>query len=234
MRIFHGLDRYSEDLDFSLLKQNEEFSLEKYLDAIKTEFSSFGMEVSIKEKKKAKDTHVDSAFRKSETIWRELVLDSVIPQAGLDQTPSLKIKIEVDTVPPMGFATEEKLLLKPFSFYVRCFTLPYLFAGKMHALVYRKWGQNVKGRDWYDFEWYVKKGVPLNLKHFQQRAVASGDIPEKVLIAPEFLTILNNRIDTVDMNLVKQDVIRFIPNPAVIDIWSPTYFKDLVAHLKFE
>jgi hypothetical protein len=234
LRIFHGLDRYSEDLDFSLLKQNEDFSLEKYLDAIKTEFSSFGMEVSIKEKKKAKDTHVDSAFLKSETIWRELVLDSVIPQAGLDQTPSLKIKIEVDTVPPMGFATEDKLLLKPFSFYVRCFTLPYLFAGKMHALLYRKWGQNVKGRDWYDFEWYVKKGVPLNLKHFQQRAVASGDIPEKTLIAQEFITILKNRIDTVDMNLVKQDIIRFIPNPAAIDIWSPTYFKDLAAHLKFE
>lgn len=234
LRIFHGLDRYSEDLDFSLLKQNGEFSLEKYLDAIKTEFSSFGMEVSIKEKKKAKDTHIDSAFLKSETIWRELVLDSVIPQAGLDQTPSLKIKIEVDTVPPLGFATEDKLLLKPFSFYVRCFTLPYLFAGKMHALLYRKWGQNVKGRDWYDFEWYVKKGVSLNLKHFQQRAVASGDVPEKLLIAQEFLAILKNRIDTVDMNLVKQDIIRFIPNPAAIDIWSSTYFKDLAAHLKFE
>lgn len=234
LRIFHGLNRYSEDLDFSLLEQDQDFSLEKYLEAVKMEFSAFGMEVSIKEKKKVKDTHVDSAFLKSETIWKELVLDGIIPQAGLDQTPSLKIKIEVDIVPPLGFATEEKLLLKPFSFYVRCFTVPYLFAGKMHALIYRKWKQNVKGRDWYDFEWYVKKGVPLNLKHFHERALASGDLPENALTVEKFLVILKDRIDAVDMNLVKQDVVRFIPNPTAIDIWSPLYFKDLASHLSFE
>lgn len=235
LRIFHGLNRYSEDLDFSLLKQDQDFSLEKHLKAVKIEFSSFGMEVSIKEKKKVKDTHVDSAFLKSETIWKELVLEGVIPQAGVDQPPSLKIKLEVDTVPPLGFRTEEKLLLKPFSFYVRCFALPYLFGGKMHALIYRKWDRNVKGRDWYDFEWYVKKGVSLNLKHFHERALASGDLKEdNGFTTDKFMTILKTRIDTVDMNLVKQDIVRFIPNPEVLDIWSASYFKDLASHLIFE
>ena len=99
---------------------------------------------------------------KSETIWKELVLEGIIPQSGLSQQAHIKIKIEVDTVPPLGFETEEKLLLRPFSFYVKCFTLPYLFAGKIHALLFRKWKENVKGRDWYDFEWYVKKGVAMN------------------------------------------------------------------------
>jgi hypothetical protein len=231
LRIFYGLDRYSEDLGFSLLKADEDFLLDKYLDVVRNEFEAFGMQVSIKEKKKTKDTHVDSAFLKSETIWRELVLEGVIPQAGLNSTPSLKIKIEVDTVPPPGFETEEKLLIKPFSFYVKCFTLPYLFAGKMHALIYRKWKQNVKGRDWYDFEWYVRKGVPLNLDHFHERGKASGDLNEDKLSAGDFRAILADRIEAVDMSAVKADIARFIPDNARLNIWSATYFKDLAAHL---
>lgn len=232
LRIFQGLDRFSEDLDFSLLQPDPDFALDKYLDAIQTEFQALGMQVSIKEKKKAKDTHVDSAFLKSETIWRELVLEGIIPQSGLSQQAGIKIKIEVDTVPPIGFETEEKLLLRPFSFYVKCFTLPNLFAGKMHALLFRKWKDNVKGRDWYDFEWYVKKGVRMDLKHFNERAHGSGDLGDEKLTEQQFRKLLTDRIDSVDMEKVKADAIRFIPNSARLDIWSKTYFADLAEHLK--
>ena len=232
LRIFQGLDRFSEDLDFSLLKPDPDFSLDKYLDAIQTEFQALGMQVSIKEKKKAKDTHVDSAFLKSETIWRELVLEGIIPQNGLGQQASIKIKIEVDTVPPVGFETEEKLLLRPFSFYVKCFTLPNLFAGKLHALLFRKWKENIKGRDWYDFEWYVKKGVPMNLKHFIQRAQGSGDIQDQKLTEQQFRKLLTDRINSVDIEKVKADAVRFIPDGTKLDIWSKTYFADLAGHLK--
>jgi predicted nucleotidyltransferase component of viral defense system len=232
LRIFHGLDRFSEDLDFSLLQPAPDFSLDKYLDAIHTEFQALGMQVSIKEKKKAKDTHVDSAFLKSETIWRELVLNSIIPQSGLGQQANIKIKIEVDTVPPVGFETEEKLLLRPFSFYVKCFTLPNLFAGKMHALLFRKWKENVKGRDWYDFEWYVKKGVAMNLKHFIERAQGSGDLQDEKLTEQQFRKLLTDRINSVDMEKVKADAVRFIPDGTRLDIWSKTYFADLAGHLK--
>ena len=247
LRIFHGLDRFSEDLDFSLLQPDPDFSLDKYLDAIQTEFQALGMQVSIKEKKKAKDTHVDSAFLKSETIWRELVLNSIIPQSGLGQQASIKIKIEVDKIPPLGFETEEKLLLRPFSFYVKCFTLPNLFAGKMHALLFRKWKENVKGRDWYDFEWYVKKGVAMNLKHFIQRAQGSGDLPayapdsyrdasagrlDVKLTEQQFRKLLTDRINAVDMEKVKSDAVRFIPDSTRLNIWSKTYFADLAGQLK--
>ncbi len=232
LRIFQGLDRFSEDLDFSLLQPDPDFSLDKYLDAIQTEFQALGMQVSIKEKKKAKDTHVDSAFLKSETIWRELVLEGIIPQNGLGQQASIKIKIEVDTVPPVGFETEEKLLLRPFSFYVKCFTLPNLFAGKLHALLFRKWKENIKGRDWYDFEWYVKKGVPMNLKHFIQRAQGSGDIQDQKLTEQQFRKLLTDRINSVDIEKVKADAVRFIPDGTKLDIWSKTYFADLAGHLK--
>jgi predicted nucleotidyltransferase component of viral defense system len=234
LRLFHGLDRFSEDLDFSLLKSDPGFSLDKYLHAIQNEFQALGMHVSIKEKKKAKDTHVDSAFLKSETIWRELVLEGIIPQSGLSQPAHIKIKIEVDTFPPIGFETEEKLLLRPFSFYVKCFTLPNLFAGKMHALLFRKWKENVKGRDWYDFEWYVKKGVAMNLKHFVERAHGSGDLDEQKLTEPQFRKLLNNRIHSVDMEKVRADAVRFIPDGSKLDIWSKKYFNDVSAHLKLD
>ena len=233
LRIFHGLDRFSYDLDFSLLTEQADFSLDNYLSHISNEFDSIGMAVSIKEKKKVKDTHVNSAFLKSETIWRELALEGGIPQNGLGQQPGIKIKIEVDTIPPTGFDTEEKLLLKPFSFYVKCFTLPSLFAGKMHALLYRKWTNNVKGRDWYDFEWYVKKGVRLDLRHFIQRAKGTGDLENDELSAEGFRKLLATRIDKVDMAKVKADAVRFIPDSARIDIWSAKYFHELAGHLLF-
>lgn len=232
LRIFHGLDRFSEDLDFSLLQPEPDFSLDKYLDAVQTEFQALGMQVSVKEKKKAKDTHVDSAFLKSETIWRELVLEGIIPQSGLQQQASIKIKIEVDTMPPVGFETEEKLLLRPFSFYVKCFTLPNLFAGKLHALLFRKWKENVKGRDWYDFEWYIKKGIAMDLKHFIERAQGSGDLPDNKLTEQKLRTLLTDRIHSVDMEKVKADAVRFIPDGTRLAIWSKKYFDDLAEHLR--
>jgi len=232
LRIFHGLDRFSEDLDFSLLQSDPEFSLEPYLKGIVMEFEALGMHVSVREKKKSAATNIDSAFLKSETLWKELVLEGVIPQSGLSIPPRLKIKLEVDKEPPLGFDTEENLLLKPFSFYVKCFTLPDLFAGKMHALLFRKWGTRVKGRDWYDMEWYIKKGVPLHLDHLRMRAQDSGDWIKPRLSEREFRSLLNARIDSVSFRAVREDIVRFIPDESVLTIWSAHYFKDLVKQLK--
>ena len=232
LRIFYGLDRYSEDLDFSLLEAHSAFSLDKYLEAIRLEFESLGMKVSIREKKKTVKNNIESAFLKPETVWKELVLDSVIPQSGLGQVINIKIKLEIDTKPPLGFETEEKLLTQPFSFYVKCFALPYLFAGKMHALLFRKWKDNVKGRDWYDMEWYIRKGTPLHLNHFLLRAIDSGDLPKEKLSEVEFRKLLTEKINSVNMDRVKADIARFIPDQSKLDIWSPKYFHDLAAQLK--
>jgi len=232
LRIFHGLNRFSEDLDFSLLEVNPDFPLGKYLDVVRVEFESLGMKVSIREKQKTNPNNIESAFLKSETIWKELVLEEIIPQNRLDQKVNLKIKLEVDTMPPLGFETEEKLLLKPFSFYVKCFTLPDLFAGKLHALLFRKWKNNVKGRDWYDTEWYIKKGVSMNLKHFLERAKDSGDWTKETISATELKELLSSKINTIDMNRVKADIGRFIADHKALDIWSAKYFHDLVDHLK--
>jgi predicted nucleotidyltransferase component of viral defense system len=234
LRMFYGLERFSEDLDFSLLEVNAGFSLEPYLEGIVTEFSALGMQVSVKKKIKTKQTNVDSAFLKSETLWKELVLEDVIPQAGLAMRPSIKIKLEVDTEPPFGFETEEKLLLKPFSFYVKCFKLPDLFAGKMHALLFRKWKQRVKGRDWYDMEWYIKKGVPLNLDHFLVRARDSGDWKEDTIIKEQFMQLLQDKIASITFSSVRDDIVRFIRDDKILDIWSADYFRDLIGKIKFK
>jgi len=232
LRIFYGLDRFSEDLDFSLLAKEPDFSFSRYQDAIIDEFKALGMQVSIREKQKTNQNNIESAFLKSETVWRELVLESVIPQNGLNQVANLKIKIEIDREPPLGFETEEKLLLKPISFYVKCLTLPNLFAGKMHALLFRKWKNNVKGRDWYDMEWYIKKGIPLNLSHLVIRAKDSGDWDRDDMTEEEFSKLLSDRIDSVKMDYVINDIRRFIKDPRVLDIWSPQYFHDLMSNLK--
>ena len=233
LRIFYGLDRYSEDLDFSLLQPNANFSITPYFRPILDEFKALGLTVSIREKKKTKQTAIDSAFLKAETIWQEIVLEDIIKEIGVRSNKTLKIKIEVDRQPPLHFETEEKLLIRPFSFYVKSFTKSSLFAGKLHALLFRKWLRRVKGRDWYDLEWYIKKGIPLHVHHFLSRAKDSNDWQEDTISNEQIIQLLHAKIDAVSFEQVKEDVVRFIPNDEVLAIWSPTYFKDLVAKLKF-
>ena len=234
LRIFYGLDRYSEDLDFSLLKPDSDFSIEPYFKAIQDEFKSLGLTVSIKEKKKTKQTAIDSAFLKAETIWQEIVLENIIKETGVRSNKTLKIKIEVDRQPPLNFKTEEKLLLRPFSFYVKCFTKSSLFSGKMHALLFRKWKNRVKGRDWYDLEWYVKKGIPLDVNHLLTRAKDTNDWQEDTISNEQILELLDLKIKSVSFSSIKEDVVRFIKNDDVLSIWNPEYFKDLIEKIKFE
>jgi predicted nucleotidyltransferase component of viral defense system len=234
LRIFYGLDRFSEDLDFSLLAVDEEFTLEPYFSTILTEFESLGINVSIKEKEKVKHSSIESAFLKTETIWKELVLEDIVKQTGVTSNKRIKIKIEVDRIPPLGFKTEEKLLIRPFSFYVRCFTRPCLFAGKLHALLYRQWNNRVKGRDWYDLEWYIKKGIPLDLGHFLSRAKDTGHWKAEEITREEIIELLQDKIDSVSFANIKEDVVRFIKDDNLLSIWSASYFKDLVEKMKFE
>ena len=233
LRIFHGLERYSEDLDFSLLDKHPNFSLQPYFSAIHEEFESLGIRVSIREKEKRHKTPIESTFLKSETIWQELVLEDIIKQHGIKSNRSIKIKIEIDRAPPLDFETEEKLLVKPFSFYVNCFDLSSLFAGKLHALLFRKWKNRVKGRDWYDMEWYIRKGIALNKKHFLLRAIETKDWKEDQITEEQILDLLKQKIDAVSFKAVQEDVRKFIKDDGQLEIWSANYFKDLVEGMKF-
>ncbi len=221
LRLFYGLDRFSEDLDFSLLKQEENFSIADTFDAIREEFALVGRTVEIKKKEKHVKTAIESAFLKDTTEIYDLIFTT---------QKSIRIKLEIDTCPPLQFETENKLLLLPRSFYVRTFTLPNLFAGKLHALVYRSWKNRVKGRDWYDFEWYIRRGEKVNFVHLQERIRQSEHCE---ITKDEFLTMLRRRICSTDIEHVKKDVAPFVLNQECLSIWSTDYFLALVERLQF-
>ena len=222
LRIFHGLQRFSEDMDFSLLAPDDKFNFTKYFQPIIDEFTIVGREVEIKKKDKKSFGKVESAFLKDNTDVYDL---------SFQTDKSIKIKIEVDTQPPLNFRTEQKLLLQPHSFMTRCFTLPDLFAGKMHALVYRGWKNRVKGRDWYDFEWYVRHNVPLDFAHLAERI---RQFNNEEIGQAAFMAQLKDRLASTNINQVKNDVLPFVRNPKELDIWSNDYFVQLADMMKFE
>ena len=222
LRIFHGLQRFSEDMDFSLLAPDENFDFSKYFQPIVDAFALVGREVEITKKDKKCFGKVESAFLKDNTDVYDVTFQT---------EKSIKIKIEVDTCPPLNFTTEQKLLLQPHSFMTRCFTLPDLFAGKMHALVYRAWKNRVKGRDWYDFEWYVRNGVALDFAHLAERCKQFNGED----ITPEsFKAKLIERLSTADIKQVKEDVLPFVRDPKELDIWSNDYFVQLTEMVRVE
>lgn len=222
LRIFHGLQRFSEDMDFSLLAPNGKFDFANYFQPIIDQFALVGRDAEIKKKDKKNFGKIESAFLKDNTDVYDITFQT---------EKSVKIKIEVDTQPPLKFNTEQKLLLLPQSFMTRCFTLPDLFAGKMHALVYRAWKNRVKGRDWYDFEWYVRHNIPLDFTHLHERALQFN---QEDITKESFLEKLNERLATSDINQVKADVLPFVRNPKELDIWSNDYFLQLVKLIRFE
>lgn len=221
LRIFHGLNRYSEDMDFTLLKEDESFNFEQYFQPIINQFALVGRTVEITKKNKKGFGKVESAFLKDNTDVYDI---------SFQTEKSIKIKIEVDTLPPLKFSTEQKLLLLPKSFMSRCVALPDLFAGKVHALIFRAWKNRVKGRDWYDFEWYVRNRVPLNFEHLQER-IRQFNGTEMNL--DEFKTALKERLSGTDINQVKADILPFLNNPRELDIWSNDYFEQMADMIIF-
>ena len=223
LRLFHQLPRFSEDMDFSLLSLDEDFKFENYFQPIIDEFDILGRKVEIKKKDRKTFGRVDSAFLKDNTDVYNIAFQT---------EKAVKVKIEVDTQPPLLFATEQKPLTIPYTFMVRCFQLPDLYAGKMHALVFRNWKTRVKGRDWYDFEWYVRWRVPLDFKHLQERIREFNGVE---MSQDEFKIMLKERLSTTNIEDVKKDVRPFLRNdPHELDVWTNDYFLQLADMIIFK
>lgn len=221
LRIFHSMPRFSEDLDFSLVAKADSFNLKEYFPAIIAEFRALGREVVINKKEKNFSGDIESAFLKDDTEIYNLAFQT---------ERTIKVKIEVDTNPPLEFLTEQKLLLQPFSFMTRCFVLPDMFAGKIHALLFRNWKTRVKGRDWYDFEWYIRNQIPLGFSHLQVRTRQLNGFE---MSKEDFIDKLKTRLNSTDIDLVKKDVAPFIQDEKSLEIWSNDYFLQLADMLKF-
>jgi predicted nucleotidyltransferase component of viral defense system len=234
LRILYGLDRFSEDLDFSLLEPMEDFDLSKYNNAMQKELTAFGFEVRVDEAAAAGKSPIRSTFLKADTLKQILVIQA--DQDIIEQVPRgqiLKIKIEVDTDPPPGFDTHTRYLLNPIPFSVRTYVLPDLFAGKMHAVLCRKWKMRVKGRDWYDMVWYVANHPQLNLSHLEQRMRQSEDWTEEGNLTPEaFLDLLRKAVEAVNIKQARREVEPFIKHPGSLTIWSKEFFLDVASRIE--
>jgi len=234
LRILHGLDRYSEDLDFSLMEKDTEFVLGRYGDALQRELASFGFEVSFEARTRNQRTSIESPFLKTNTLEQLIVVEAeeeIIE--GIHPGRLLRIKLEVDIDPPGGFETETATILQPIPFAARVYSLPDLFAGKMHALLCRKWKNRVKGRDWYDFVWYVANHPRLRISHLEERMRQSGDYASSSPLTVEMLRqMLHDAIETLDVAKASQEVEPFLRDSSSLRLWSRPFFNDLVDRIE--
>ena len=234
LRILYGLDRFSEDLDFSLLYPMPHFDLGKYSLALERELQAFGFDVRVEKRNKMIESPIQSTFLKANTMNQLLFIKAGEEAVrGIARGQVLKIKIEVDTDPPGEFSTESRYLLQPIPFPVRVFSLPDLFAGKMHAVLCRKWKNRVKGRDWYDLVWYAANHPELHLAHLEQRMRQSGHWSgDKPLDETMFRKLLNEAIESLNVRQALQEVEPFVRNPDNLIVWSRKFFKEVAERIK--
>ena len=234
LRIFYGLDRFSEDLDFSLEQINLDFDLCSYFPVLEKEVKAFGLNVEIQEKQKTKDSNIRSAFLKGNTKEHLLLFyadERVVGSVAKNEV--VKIKFEVDTNPPAFATYEHKYRLLPVPYEIRLYDMPSLFAGKIHAVICRGWQSRIKGRDLYDYIFYLSKAVTVNQRHLRARLIDSGYISEnQECTLEEIKTMLKNRLDSIDFLQARKDVEPFIRDTSVLDIWNSEFFKQITEGLK--
>lgn len=236
LRIFYGLPRFSEDLDFTLLSEQHDFSLKSYFNSVSETLGSFGLEVEIEEIDKKIKTDVDSAFLKANTKIHFLKIEAGKKFADkIQSNKKISVKFEVDTTPPLGFETEVKVLPPPITSSVKVLKPAYLFAGKMHAILFRKWKTRVKGRDFYDFLWYLGQKTPLNLGYLEVK-MRDGKVwkEQRNMTREDLMKILEAKIKTIDFQAAGQDVAAFIEDPAELEGWNQEMFLAAIRDLKTE
>jgi predicted nucleotidyltransferase component of viral defense system len=230
LRIFYGLDRFSEDLDFSLIEPDNQFELKSYFSGVKAELSSLGLEFSIEEKEKTQASAIKSAFLKGNT--KEHILRIYGSDLNINSNEVIKIKFEIDTNPPPFATFENRYRLLPSPYQVKLYDAESLFAGNLHAVICRSWKNRVKGRDLYDYVFYLAKNTSINFTHLKARLEESGAInPQTEFGINELRELLLERFDSIDFEQAKKDVLPFILDKSKIEIWSKEFFTDITTNL---
>ena len=234
LRIFYGLDRFSEDLDFSLVSQNPDFDLTKYFSYIENETKSLGLNFSVSEKAKSFDSNVKSAFLKGNTKEHILTFYEESNDTNIiNKDELISIKFEVDINPPMGATFETKFGLLPSPYQVRLYDMPSLFAGKIHACSCRNWKERVKGRDFYDYVFFLAMGAKVNLVNLKAKLVQSNYIAEDYDLTIENLKqLLSERFSNMDFAQAKEDVLPFVKDKSKLDLWSKEFFIEITKQLQ--
>jgi predicted nucleotidyltransferase component of viral defense system len=228
LRIVHGLNRFSEDMDFTLKTRDPTFSWQQYLALIGTTLEQYGYSVELQDESRVDDT-VKKAFIKDDSIGKVLRL-AYANRQGTQQ--KIRIKLEIDTNPPGGGEFETAFIGFPAPSSITTETLPTLFAGKSHALLCRTYE---KGRDWYDFLWYMGNKTSLNYPHLcaalnQVGPWAGNDI---IVDRDWYITEMKKRIEEMDWARAKDDVSPFISRQeqGILNTWSADLFLSALARL---
>ena len=236
LRIFHGLDRFSEDLDFSLLAPDSAFDLPSFFPMLKKEVQAYGLKLDIGEKEKTKESAIKSAFLKGNTMEHILLFfPDAVPLGGISSGEVVKIRLEVDVNPPLGAHYEHRFQLLPAPYDVRLFDMPSLFAGKIHAVICRAWKNRVKGRDLYDYIFYLSRRTKVNLPHLQARLQDSGALKSgENLDIGKLKALLGDRFGQIDFAAAKADVRGFLPDSRSLEVWGSDFFRQITADLEAE
>jgi predicted nucleotidyltransferase component of viral defense system len=232
LRIFHGLRRFSEDLDFTLLDASDETRLERFLPSVANELESWGFAFSTETKSTRSAGGIESAFLKGSTQMNLLHIGAPADLARrLPRGQMLRIKLEMDLAPPPHADTEVRTRLIPTPYQVRLYDLPSLFAGKLHAVLCRGGKSRVKGRDFYDFVWYIGRNITPNLKHLDARMRQSGHWSGEPLNRKIVESLLNERFAGINFKQAADEVRVFLADPRDLELWSPAFFKELSRRL---
>jgi len=234
LRLFYGLDRFSEDLDFSLKVSAPSFDFSEYLPILEKEIRSYGLNFRVEAKDKSTDSDIKSAFLKGNIKEHMLILfaDEQLARS-IGSGELIKVKFEVDTNPPDYAAFEIKYRLLPIPYEITLYDMPSLFAGKIHAVICRAWKNRVKGRDLYDYVFYLSRGTAVNLKHLTARLAQSGYIPQgKQITIEDVKEMLRMRFINIDFTQAKQDALPFIRNPDALNVWNTDFFCKMTESLK--
>lgn len=232
LRIFHGLDRFSEDLDFSVINNND-IELDEYSGFINDSFESLLLPAHYCNSEKegmVKRGYIETNLL---NILEYFEIDNSLLK-NISKNAKLKIKLEVDTNQYEDAKYETLYLLKPYPSAIKIYDKGTLFAGKLDALLTRNWKNRVKGRDFYDYVFYLSNKYPLNSDHLKSRLIKSGLISNETKLDDAILKeLLLKRFDSVDYDSCKKDVLPFISDDRVIELWSKEFFSSITSNYEF-
>lgn len=234
LRIFYGLDRFSEDLDFALIKPNINFDLSKYFAFIENEVKSYGLNLVVNKKEKGEYSNITSAFLKGDTMEHVLLFfTDNNHQTNNKVLKDIKIKFEVDINPPAGANYELKYQLLPSPYQIRLYDLPSLFAGKIHAILCRKWNLRTKGRDLYDYVFFLSLNTKVNIDLVKNKLIESKYIKESDSFNIDILReLLKEKFKEINYDNAREDVKPFIKNISSLDLWSKEFFISITDKLE--
>lgn len=233
LRIFHHLDRFSEDLDFALIGANSDFQLSTYFPYIEKELKAYGLNLEVSTKEKINESNITSAVVRGDTLEHIL---KFFPNDENNQynhlLKKIKIKFEVDINPPSGANYEYKYKLLPSPHQIRIYDMSSLFADKIHAILCRNWKIRVKGRDLYDYVFFLANHTSVNLELIKNKLIASNYIdPNSSFDISVLKKLLIAKFSVIDYKEAKEDVLPFIKDPQSLNLWNQDFFCEITEDL---